>query len=90
MVKKSSPPGPSSVDSACSVESHDRIKASPKKFEECAYVGYQSDGMPGGTTYEVRNCPRCGSSLMKAVEVLKRRFLRSPRPAQLAEERGAA
>lgn len=58
--------------------SHDRLKASTKKWTEATLVGYQPAGQ---ALYELRNCPECGSCLARPIEIVKLRYLRDARPA---------
>lgn len=65
----------------CTEAEHESRKARPSRWKEALFVGYQSDGLPNGCSYELRNCPRCGSTLARRVEVLRVRYVRCPRPA---------
>lgn len=94
----SSPPIP--VDRSCTIADHESIKTSGPAWKACTSVGFQSYA---GTTYELRNCPRCGSTMNRAAEVVVVRYLDEPpsapataqkprkhAPQIAAEARGAA
>lgn len=68
------PPAPPS----CTIPTHDRLKASPKKWAAARFVGYQP---AGDALYELRNCPDCGSCLARPIQIIKFRYLRDARPA---------
>lgn len=78
---KRRPPSSSSksVERSCTIADHERIKASPAAWVKLPPCGFMSDGM--GTTYEMRHCPRCLSTLNKACEVVVVRYLDEPPPA---------
>lgn len=64
----------------CPVAVHDRLKASTKGWLGCHFVGYQT-GHPSTDLYEVRLCPTCGSSMLRALRIVTMRYVRMPRPA---------
>lgn len=64
--------------SKCTSTTHDRLKASPKKWADAEFKGY----MPAGSAlYELRLCPCCGSCLARPIQIIKFRYLRDARPA---------
>ncbi len=69
-----------SSQKSCNTRAHDRLKASTKAWCQAAFVGYQT-GFPATHLYEMRLCPVCGSSLVRAIVITQLRYVRSPRIA---------
>lgn len=82
------PPFP--VDTVCQSAVHEAMKESDREWRKCHYVGFQSDGQRDGTTYEMRNCPRCHSSLMRPAQVRVVRYLPSTLPTAQRHTTAAA
>jgi hypothetical protein len=86
MKRRPSSSSPKSVDKSCSIADHDNLKASLTAWLACRFVGFMSFA---GITYEMRDCPRCASTMNKPAEVLVKRYLDEPPPAasQVAQKR---
>ena len=61
------PPG----GSACSAQIHDALKADLTTWRALPLDSYWGHGP---TLYEMRRCPRCGSSLMQRIEIIEARY----------------
>jgi len=78
-MKRRPPSSPAvPIDRSCTIADHDNIKASLPTWLACSFVGFMSFA---GTTYEMRDCPRCGSTMNKPAEVIVKRYLDEPPPA---------
>lgn len=73
----------------CAQPVHDRLKASTKAWLTATKVGFQT-GYPSTDLYEVRLCPKCGSSMLRAVRIVSMRYVRMPRQAVARPRRVAA
>lgn len=78
------PPPPVS----CTERFHERLKASTKAWQEMPLRGFQP-GFQAMDLYELRNCVRCGSTLARAVKIVKLQYVRMPRMAVATARRGA-
>lgn len=58
---------------ACTSVGHEALKRSDALWATCHAVGWQP-GL-GSDLYEMRNCPRCGSSLLRQVDTSRLRYL---------------
>lgn len=65
---------------ACTELFHERLKASTKAWREMALTGFMT-GHPSTDLYELRSCSRCGSTLARAVKIVKLKYVRMPRLA---------
>ena len=57
--------------STCSEQSHDALKADLATWRALPVDDYW---FCAGALHEVRRCPRCGSSLMRRIEILDVRY----------------
>lgn len=79
------PPPPA----ACTERFHDQLKASTKAWQEMPLRGFQPGFQPADL-YELRNCPRCGSTLALPVDTAKLPYVRIPRAAIATARRASA
>lgn len=79
------------TQTGCSQRAHDRLKADTAAWLALPFKGYQT-GWPATNLYEMRLCSRCGSSLLRAVQVVEVKYVRMPRMTlrQPAPARGVA
>lgn len=64
------PPPPA----ACTERFHERLKASVKTWQEMPLRGFQP-GFKATDLYELRNCVSCGSTLARAVKIVKLKYV---------------
>lgn len=91
-VATTPPPRPAAAappPAACTERFHERLKASTKAWREMALTGFMT-GHPSTDLYELRSCGRCGSTLARAVKIVKLQYVRMPRIAVATAPRRAA
>lgn len=64
------PPVPADAQ-CCSEQSHDALKADLATWRALPVDDYW---FQAGSLYELRRCPRCGSSLMQRIEIVDLRY----------------
>ena len=67
IATSAAPPG----GSACGEQIHDTLKADLTTWGALPLDSYWGHGP---TLYEMRRCPRCGSSLMQRIEIIEARY----------------
>ena len=67
IAASATPPG----GCGCSEQIHDALKADLTTWRALPLDSYWGHGP---TLYEMRRCPRCGSSLMQRIEIIEARY----------------
>ena len=67
---RAAPPVPADAQ-RCSEQSHDALKADLATWRALPVDDYW---FHAGSLHELRRCPRCGSSLMRRIEILDLRY----------------